>query len=181
MEGRGTVLKDTGNEDSKIQDDSSQTASFSEKRRMLVSSLAVTGFAVSIPVLMLTLLTVNIAETFHVSVGVAAQLSTVSSTTQVIFALLMGVFAVRFKHKSLLLLIGTFFIVVSTIISFFAPTLALMQIVFALVGGGSVIVNIMSPTLIGELLPSQKKAKAVSYFFAITSFASLVGNPILVS
>lgn len=149
-----------------------------EEKRMFVPSLAIASFAVLIPALMLTLFTVDIALSFQVSVGVAAQLSTVNSIAQVVFALLMGVFAVRFRHKSLLLL-GSLFVVVSAIIGFFAPTLVLMQMVFVLVGGGSVMVNIMSLTLVGEFLPSQKKAKAVSYLFAITSFASLVGTPVM--
>ncbi len=173
------LLTDVADERFEIQGDHSQIASVGEEeKRMFVPSLAIAGFAVLIPALMLTLFTVDIALTFHVSVGVAAQLSTVNSIAQVVFALLMGVLAVRFRHKSLLL-IGLLFIVASAIIGFFAPTLVLMQSAFVLVGGGSVMVNIMSFTLVGEFLPLQKKAKAVSYVFAITSFASLVGIPVM--
>jgi predicted MFS family arabinose efflux permease len=148
------------------------------EKRMFVPSLAVSGFAVSISAPMLSLLTLDIASTFNVSVGVAAQLSTVNNLFEIIFALAMGALAVRFRHKSLLL-IGTLLVVVSAIIGFFAPTLALMQISFALEGGGTVMVSIMSLALIGEFLPTQKKAKAVSYVFAIVSMASLVGTPLI--
>ena len=173
------MLNDVGNEGNENQSDNSQIASSIEKEKsMFVPSLAVAGFAASIPALMLTILTVDMASTFHVSVGVAAQLSTVNSTAQVVFALLMGVLAVRFNHKSLLL-IGSLFVVASAIIGFFAPTLVLMQTVFVFVGGGSVMVGIMSLTLVGEFLPSHRKAKAVSYLFAIGSLASLVGNIVI--
>lgn len=162
------------------QDDSKQ-ANMSEKvarNRMFIPSLAVAGFAVSISAPMLSLLTVDIAASFNVPVGVAAQLSTVNSTAEVIFALVMGALAVRFRHKSLLLF-GTLLVMVSAFVGFFAPTLTTLQFAFALEGGGTVMVNIMSMTLIGELMPTQKKAKAVSYILAIISLAALVGNPLI--
>jgi predicted MFS family arabinose efflux permease len=160
---------------------SSEQAAISEKvagNRMFIPSLAVAGFAVSISAPMLSLLTVDIAASFNVSVGVAAQLSTVNSTAEVIFALLMGALAVRFRHKSLLL-IGTSLVIVSAFIGFFAPTLITLQLAYALEGGGTVMVNVMSMTLIGEYMPAHKKAKAVSYILAIVSLASLVGNPMI--
>jgi predicted MFS family arabinose efflux permease len=46
---------------------------------------------------------------------------------------------------------------------------------YAIEGIGTVMVAIMAYTLIGEFLPSQKKAKAVSYIVAVTALASLVG------
>jgi predicted MFS family arabinose efflux permease len=160
---------------------SQQTANDSSEpqpKRIFVPSLAIVSFVVSIPGLILTILIVDMAAAFNVPVGVAAQLSTVNSIAQVVFALLMGAFAVRFRHKSLLL-IGTFLVILSAVFSFFAPTFGLIQFAYIFAGGGAVMVNIMSMTLIGEFLPSHKKAKAISYLFAIIFMASLVGTPLI--
>lgn len=178
LEGKGTSLSVVDDREGKPQKDGNQDVSFVSEKRMFVPSLAVAGFAVTIPAIILTLFTVDIALTFEVPVGIAAQLSSVSSVAQVVFALLMGVFAVRFRHKSLLL-IGLLLVIFAAVIGFFGPSLVLIQTVFALLGGGAVMVNIMSLTLIGDFLPLQRKAKAVSYIFAITSFASLIGTPIM--
>jgi predicted MFS family arabinose efflux permease len=163
------------------QDDgiSANASEKAEGNRMFIPSLAVAGFAVAISAPMLSLLTVDIAASFSVPVGVAAQLSTVNNAAEVIFALLMGALAIRFRHKSLLL-IGTLLVIVSAIVGFFAPTLTILQLAFALEGGGTVMVNVMSFTLIGEFMPAQRKAKAVSYIMAIINLAALVGNPLIV-
>ena len=46
----------------------------------------------------------DVSKTFKVTVGTMSQLSTVSYLTGIIIGLAMGFLAVRFKHKSLLLL-----------------------------------------------------------------------------
>jgi predicted MFS family arabinose efflux permease len=146
--------------------------------RMLVPALAAAAFAVSMSAPMLRLFTVDFATTFQVPTGVAAQTSTVNSAAEVVFALLMGVLAVRFKHKSLLL-VGVLLVAVSAIGSYLAPTLSVLLIFYAMEGGASVMVGIMGLTLIGDTLPLKNKAKAVSYLIAITSLASLIGIPVM--
>ena len=149
--------------------------------RWFVPSLVITCFAVNISVPMLSLLTVDFAKTFigsgdPATVGIVAQTSTVNSAAEVVFALLMGFLAVRFKHKPLLL-VGVVLVAISAVGSFFAPTLVFLQIFYAIEGVGSIIVGIMAYTMIGDLLPSDKKAKAVSYVVAMTSLAVLIGTP----
>jgi predicted MFS family arabinose efflux permease len=160
----------------------SDEASISKKAstgRMLLPSLSAASLAVNISGPVFALLTVDIATTFFGSanqgaIGATSQLGAVNSAAEVVFALMMGVLAVRFKHKSLLLA-GLALVAVSAIIGFFAPTLFWLQIFAALEGGGTVMVGITSLTVIGESLPFNKKAKAVSYVVAATSLASLIG------
>ncbi len=151
--------------------------------KLFLPSLVFSFFAVSISAPMLVLLTVDMAKTFFgnaqpASVGAVAQVSAVNSAAEVVFALLMGVLAVRFRHKSLLL-IGVLLLFISAVGSFFAPTLLLLQVFYALEGGATVIVGIMGLTLVGEYLPSQRKAKAVSYLVAGTALASIVALPMI--
>ena len=151
--------------------------------KLFVPSLIITGFAVGLSTPMLSMLTVDIARTFFgnaepATLGLVAQIGTVNSIAEVLFALSMGFLAVRFRSK-LLLLLGVVFMLISTIGSFFAPTFPLLQFFYALEGGGTVIVTITSAALIGEWLPLHKKAKVVSYTIAVGSIAGLAGIPLI--
>jgi hypothetical protein len=44
---------------------------------------------------------VDVASTFNVFVGVASQLATVNYAGEFVFSLLMGILAIRFRHKPL--------------------------------------------------------------------------------
>ena len=161
--------------------DEAAAAEKSPAGRWFVPSLVIASFAVNISIPMLTLLTVDFAKTFFGSadpatVGIVAQTSTINSAAEVVFALLMGFLAVRFKHKPLLLA-GVALVAISAVGNFFAPTLEILQIFYAMEGIGTIIVAIMTFTMIGDLLPSNKKAKAVSYVVAMSSLAMLVGTP----
>ena len=149
--------------------------------RLFVPALIIAFFAVTLSVPMLSLLTVDMAKTFFgnaepVALGLVAQVNTVNRAAEVLFALLMGALTVRFRNRPLLLL-GVAFLFVSAVGSFFAPTLPLLQVFYALEGGGTVIVAITAYALIGELLPPKEKPKVVSYLNAIGYGAILVAAP----
>jgi len=151
--------------------------------RLFVPSLIVVTFAVFLSTPILTLLSVDMANTFFgsadaASLGAVAQVGTVNSAAEVVFAFVMGFLAVRFKHRSLLLL-GMSLVVISAVGSYFAPTLLILQIFFLLEGGGTVIVNIFALSLVGELLPPKSKSKTVGYIVGVTSLATLVGAPVI--
>lgn len=168
---------DEGKKEIQASDNTKQDSGSTEKR-MLVPSLAIAGLAVSMPVLVLTLLTVDIAIAFEVPVGVAAQLNSFFSASGVVFALLMGWLVVRFRHKYLLL-VGISLVVMASVLAFFAPSLMFMESAYVLAGGGAVMVNVMSLTIVGEHLPANRKAKAVSYLFAFASLAYVIGIPLI--
>jgi predicted MFS family arabinose efflux permease len=68
---------------------------------------------------------------------------------------------------------------VSAIGSFFAQTLLVLQVFYAFEGAGSIMVGIMGYTMVGEFLPSQRRAKTVGYLVAATSLATLIGIPLI--
>jgi len=80
-----------------------------------------------------------------------------------------------------LLLGGAILVTISNVGSYFAPDLFTFQIFFALEGAGSVIVSILAVTLIGDTLPFNKKARAVSFFVAGTYMAVMIGLPTLLA
>ena len=163
--------------------DNEKPAKADSTGKLFVPALVLAGFAVGLSNPMLSMLTTDIANTFFgnaspSSLGRIAQIGTVNNIAEVLFALLMGFLAVRFKSRPLLLL-GAGFMFISAVGSFFAPNLPSLQFFYALEGAATVIVTINSATLIGELLPTHKKAKVVSYLWAIGSVASLAGIPLI--
>ena len=151
-----------------------------ERRRhenLLIPAMVIGTAAVSASTGILTLFTVDMASTFNVSVGVASQLATVNYAGEFIFSLLMGILAVRFRHKPLLIA-GILFVAVSTIGSFLAPDFATMQIFFAMEGFGTVIFGVMSLTLFGDVFPPKKRAKAVSYVATALWATALINFPV---
>jgi predicted MFS family arabinose efflux permease len=105
--------------------------------RLLIPAMIITTAAVNASSGILTLFTMEIAATFQVSLGIASQLATLNYAGEFVFALLMGVLAIRFRYKPLILA-GVFFVIVSTLGSFLAPDFVSMQIFFAMEGIGTV-------------------------------------------
>jgi predicted MFS family arabinose efflux permease len=151
-----------------------------ERRRqenLLIAAMVIGTAAVSASTGILTLFTVDMASTFNVSVGVASQLATVNYAGEFVFSLLMGILAIRFRHKPLLIA-GVLFVIISTIGSFLAPDFATMQIFFAMEGIGTVIFGVMSLTLFGDVFPTKKRAKAVSYVTTALWVTALINFPL---
>jgi len=149
--------------------------------------LAIAVFSAGTANAVLTLLAVDIAKTFFpnaqtpaqlsAAVGAVSQLSTFNAAAEIAFALLLSILAIRFRHKPLLLA-GVILVFASTMGSFFAPTLLSLQFFYAIEGGGSIMVSIMALTLIGDILPANKKAKTISYIVSISALAALVLTPL---
>ena len=151
--------------------------------RLFIPSIVLPAFAAFMSNGILILLLSDIALTFFfssspASVGVAGQIGTVNSAAEAVFAVLMGFLAVRFRHKPLFL-VGILLVAVSAVGNFLAPTFIVMQVFFAVEGIGSVIVAITGLALIGDMLPSDKKAKVVSYALSAVFFGGIVGAPII--
>jgi predicted MFS family arabinose efflux permease len=147
------------------------------QENLLVTAMVIGTAAVSASTGVLTLFTVDVASTFNVSVGVASQLATVNYAGEFVFSLLMGILAIRFRHKPLLIA-GVLFVIISTVGSFLAPDFATMQIFFAMEGIGTVVFGVMSLTLFGDVFPPKKRAKAVSYVTTALWVTALINFPL---
>jgi len=159
---------------------------------LLVLAISIVFLTVQLSGPVLSLLAVDMAETFlpdsfapgtsqatqKAAVGVIKQTGTINSVFEVVAAVVLSFLAIRFRHKSLLL-IGVGLVLVSAMGSFFAPTLLTMQVFFALEGFGTVMVLAMGYTIVGENVPMQKKAKTTSYIVATGYAAGIIGMIIL--
>lgn len=145
-----------------------------------ISKLAVLSFALSrgvtnLPSLVISLLLIEVGQTFKVPVGIAGQLNTASAILAITFAVLMGVASVRYNHKTLLAY-GLLLYVISASFSYFADTFYLMMIFFSLSGIATAMVTPMINSLIGELLPIEKRTSAIGWTIAGLALTYLAGT-----
>ena len=87
-----------------MNDDTSLLKANGSTGTLFLPSLAISNFATGPLGVLITLLLIDIALTFEVSLGVMGQINTLSSVVSVIFGLFMGILSVRFRHKSLLII-----------------------------------------------------------------------------
>ena len=145
--------------------------------KWLLLGLLSAVFAVNVIDVFAPLLYPEIAATFHITVGTAVQLSAFSAAAGVITGLLLSAFSIRFRYKTLLTA-GVLCVVLCVLGVFLAPTFLFAQVFYALNGVGSVMVAVMSPTIIAELYPLNKKATRISWSVATAQLALIIGNPV---
>ena len=151
--------------------------------KWFVPALVFMAFALNIGNLTLALLTREIGATFfefdtQATVGITSQLSTIGFAAAVAAGVAMSVLAIRFGHKSLLMT-GILLQTISAAGAFLAPTFLWLLAFFALEGVGSVLSGVAFVTLIGDYLPQDRKAKAVSYIAAAVSLATFAGTRLI--
>jgi predicted MFS family arabinose efflux permease len=142
--------------------------------KLIIPSLFVATYAAQIGGIITSLLLIDIGETFNLSVGVAGQLKTVSSGIAVIFSIIMGIISIRYNHKTLIMT-GILLFIVSSIGCYLSPNFNLMLASYAIAGVGIAVYGPMSTTIIGEILPAQKRAGAIGIVVAGMSISYLVG------
>jgi predicted MFS family arabinose efflux permease len=166
-----------------MDDDSSQTeetiqedTTTSEKlNKTFVSTLVLANLVTAIPILVTSLLLIEISQTFGIEVGKANQVLTVASTASVVMALLMGGLSIRFKHKSLYI-VGLAFLCLSALGSYLAPTFIILLLAFAVYGISRGMVRPIGLALVGRFIPLQQRPKNTSYLIVGMASAYLVGS-----
>jgi DHA1 family inner membrane transport protein len=147
--------------------------------RLALPSLVVSGFATKPARILVTLLLIEIAQTFGHTVGAIGQIQTLSSSIEIVSALLMGALSIRFKHKALLM-IGLGFLGLSALGCYAAVSLRMMLIAYALTGLGTAMTLPMAITLVGEHLPLDRRSSAIGMISAGMS-VSYVVSPSLIN
>ncbi len=150
----------------------------SSPKRLFMFSIAVPALAIALSNTAVNLLLIEIASTFHVNEGVAAQIRTANAVGEFVFALLAGFFASRFRPKSMILA-GLLLTTISAVGSFVAPNLPAMLLFSFMEGSGTVITFVMILTIVGDTLHLSRKAKAVSLITAAGFISTLAGTPLI--
>ncbi len=162
---------------------SSDGQSEREIDKLGILALVLSRGLTQLPSSVVGLLLVDIASSFNVQVGAAGQISTASGLFSIFFGLLMGVLSVRFKHKSLLFM-GILLYIVSALASFFSTSLFMLMGVYSLVGIANAIVIPMVNSLIGDLVPPDRRTSVIGLtvagmsilFFIATLSAGFLSN-----
>jgi predicted MFS family arabinose efflux permease len=150
----------------------------SQNKKLILLSLILSNFAIVTPNILTGLLLVEISTSFNVSIGIAGQIRTVYHIIAVFSALLLGVFSVRYKHKSLLL-IGLFFVLTSAVSCGFSNSYNSMLIFYSLSGLGNSLVFPLSFSMISEHFTLEERGSAIGYLIAGSTSSIIISSPVI--
>jgi DHA1 family inner membrane transport protein len=145
--------------------------------KIIIISLTFSSFATYPNSVVSSLLLVDIARTFNQSLGVMAQIRTISSVVGFIAALSMGALSVRYKPKTLLML-GLSFLSISAFGSSLANNLLMIFALYAFTGLGTSMVEPMVTTLIGDNFPVDKRTSVIGWAAAGGGLSYIIGSNI---
>jgi predicted MFS family arabinose efflux permease len=146
--------------------------------KLFLPSLVLAGFATQPPETILSLLLIDIAESFNTTVGTMGQIRTTAAVLTLISAVSMGVLSIKMRHKTLLLA-GLVCFIVSGIGCSLARDFSTMLATYSLSGIGLAMVSPMAFALIGRHVPLEKRANATGFFIAGNASSFMVGGPVL--
>jgi len=148
------------------------------QNRLLLPSLVLSAFATQPSLLITVLLLIDIGKSFNTPVGITGQITTSASIVAVIFAILMSILSVRYRHKTLLL-VGLGFFTISALGCYLAVDYNLMLIAYALTGIGGSMINPMQSTITAANYRLEQRSKVIGWTTAGTSIAGLIGFPLV--
>jgi len=140
-----------------------------------VSTLALSNLVTAFPILITSLLLIEISQSFGIEVGTANQVRAVASTASVVTGLAMGGLSVRYNHKALFLA-GLGLLGLSAVCCTFAPTFLVLLVAFGVYGVSQATVRPIAHALIGRFVTLQQRPKVTSYLIVGMASAYLVGS-----
>lgn len=146
--------------------------------KLFLPSLVLAGFATQPAETILSLLLIDIAESFDTTAGSMGQIRTTAAILTLISAISMGVFSIKIRHKTLLL-VGLGCFIASGIGCSLARDYSTMLATYSLSGVGLAMVSPMAFALIGRHVPLEKRANATGFFIAGNASSFMVGGPVL--
>ncbi len=146
--------------------------------KLFLPSLMLAGFATQPPETILSLLLIDIADSFNTSVGTMGQIRTAAAILTLMSAVSMGVLSIKMRHKTLLLS-GLMFFMASGLGCGMARGYSTMLAMYSLSGVGLAMVSPMAFALIGRHVPLEKRANATGFFIAGNASSFVVGGPVL--
>ena len=159
-----------------------ETGSTYEKKGMnwrLLFSLILARLSARPHYILISILLVDVANSFEVPVGVMSQIRSIASIVTVTFSLVMGILTIKYKPKQLLL-IGVSLFIVAALGCSFAKTYNLMLFFYALTGIGNAMIIPTSQAIIGESFDVENRARAISYLtMSFTLVSALISSPVI--
>lgn len=123
-------------------------------------------------------LLIEIGATFGLPIGVANQLNATHSLLSLLTALAMGVLSIKFGME-MLLFAGIGLSMVSAVGCLLAPSFQALFLLYSLNGVAWSLIYPMSVALVGELIPQERRADAMSKLFAVPPIITVFGSPLV--
>ncbi len=146
--------------------------------KLTVYALGLSRYAPRGATLVAGVLLIEIGATFGLPVGVANQLNATHSLLSLLTALAMGVLSIKFGMESLLFA-GIGLSMVSAVGCLLAPSFQALFLLYSLNGIAWSLVYPMSVALVGELIPQERRADAMSKLFAVPPIITVFGSPLV--
>jgi predicted MFS family arabinose efflux permease len=146
--------------------------------KFTVYALGLSRYAPRGATLVAGVLLIEIGATFGLPVGVVNQLNATHSLLSLLTALAMGVLSIKFGME-ILLFVGISLSMVSAVGCLLAPSFQMLFLLYSLNGVAWSLVYPMSVALIGELIPQERRADAMSKLFAIPPIITVFGSPLV--
>jgi predicted MFS family arabinose efflux permease len=149
-----------------------------DRSRITALALGLSRYAPRGATLVAGVLLIEIGATFGLPVGVANQLNATHSLLSLLTALAMGVLSIKFSMESLLY-VGIGLSMVSAVGCLLAPSFQALFLFYSLNGIAWSLIYPMSVALIGELIPQERRADAMSKLFAVPPIITVFGSPLI--
>ncbi len=146
--------------------------------KLTVYALGLSRYAPRGATLVAGVLLIEIGATFGLPVGVTNQLNATHSLLSLLTALAMGVLSIKFGMESLLFA-GIGLSMVSAVGCLLAPSFQALFLLYSLNGIAWSLVYPMSVALVGELIPQERRADAMSKLFAVPPIITVFGSPLV--
>jgi predicted MFS family arabinose efflux permease len=146
--------------------------------KLTVYALGLSRYAPRGATLVAGVLLIEIGTTFGLPVGVVNQLNATHSLLSLLTALAMGVLSIKFSMESLLFA-GIVLSMVSAVGCLLAPSLQALFLLYSLNGIAWSLIYPMSVALVGELIPQERRADAMSKLFAVPPIITVFGSPLI--
>ena len=146
--------------------------------KLIVYALGLSRYAPRGATLVAGVLLIEIGATFGLPVGVVNQINATHSLLSLLTALAMGVLSIRFGME-MLLFVGIGLSMVSATGCLLAPSFQALFILYSLNGVAWSLIYPMSVALVGELIPQDRRADAMSKLFAVPPIITVFGSPLV--
>ncbi len=146
--------------------------------KMFLPSLVLSRFALQPPLLIASLLLVDMARTYNQPVAIMGQIRTIAALIAAISAILVSLWGLRFRPKSILLF-GLIISSISAIGAFFAINFTILLIAYALSGLGFALTDPNVYTLVGKHFPLKHRPVAIAWILSGAALAGIIGTPFI--
>jgi predicted MFS family arabinose efflux permease len=135
------------------------------RRRMVLPTLIVAVSSIDTPSVIINISLIEIALSFGVSISLAGQIRSVTSTLGIFAALAMGAISVRYNYRTLLLT-GIVINLLTALLCSTAPSFGFLLASFSAMGLVTSLVTPMIFAYIGEYYPEERRPKTIGLLAA---------------